>query len=329
MSCQVIAQMTYNWMVRRPLVVSFEVTNSCTCWCRHCDHGGPADEPRLTPAGISHWMKALHPGVIQISGGEPLMRDDILDCVRAAQQFGGMPYTMLVSNFSEMTKDKYLALKNAGIDQFSVSLDFPDDRHDGFRGYPGLYDHLAELLPQLSAYGFDDIVLNTAMHSENYMYVNEIVDQAQEWGVNASFSAYTPRRTGDHSLSISTPEQLDGLRQQLDRLMERKRAAPKGTIVTDCTTLEEMYRYFAHGGLPNCSAGLKFLVVTADGELQPCSMQFSKFSDQRKMVAEFTAHNQCDECYVLIRSNLDKTYSQLATENIRDFFSFKRARQAR
>ncbi len=329
LSCLVFAQGTYNWVTRRPVVVSFEVTDSCTCWCRHCDHGGPKDAPTLTPDMIRHWVKALHPGVIQISGGEPLMRDDIVECVRAAQRIGGLPYTMLVSNFSLMTPEKYLALKEAGIDQFSVSLDFPDDRHDAFRGLPDLYDHLSTLLPRLAQYGFDDIVVNTAMHSENYPYVNEIADRAQEWGVNASFSAYSPRRTGDKSLSISTPEQLAGLREQLDRLQARKLATPKGTIVTDCTTLEEMYVYFTQGGKPNCSAGLKFLVVNANGELQPCSMHFCKFTDQQRMVEEFTATNECDECYVLIRSNLDKTYSQLALQNTRDFFSLGREKRVR
>ena len=40
------------------------------------------------------------------------------------------------------------------------------------------------------------------------------------------------------------------------------------------------------------------------------------------MVSEFTAHNTCDECYVAIRSSLDKPFPQLLAENLSGFFSF-------
>ena len=77
--------------------------------------------------------------------------------------------------------------------------------------------------------------------------------------------------------------------------------------------------------MPGCKAGLRFLVVTADGYLQPCSMQFHRYQldEQAKMVDEFTSHNNCDECYVAIRSNLDKSFRQLLWENVRHYFSFK------
>jgi MoaA/NifB/PqqE/SkfB family radical SAM enzyme len=323
-SCLVIGQCAVNWFARRPLVVSFEVTNACTCNCRHCDHGGPLDEPNLiTPDGIRRWMKVLHPGGIQISGGEPLLRDDITDCVRAAQRAGGLPYTVFVTNASLMTPQKYLALRGAGVDQFSVSLDFPDARHDDFRRSPGLFAHLDALLPRLAALGFDDVVLNTAITSENYKFINAITDLADEWGVNVSFSAYSPRRTGDMSYMVTEPEELAELRRQFDVLLARKEDDPRGRIVNSRTTLEDTYKYFERGGSPNCTAGLRFLVVTADGYLQPCSMHFCKYLEQRKLVAEFTANNTCDECYVAIRSYLDKGFWQLLAENVGDHFSFR------
>ena len=113
-------------------------------------------------------MEALRPCVVQISGGEPLMRDDVVEIVRTIKNGGPRrPYTILVSNWSLMTEEKYLALRDAGIDQFSVSLDFPDARHDDFRVYPGLYSHLEDLIPRLAKLGHDDIVLNSCITSEN------------------------------------------------------------------------------------------------------------------------------------------------------------------
>ena len=92
-------------------------------------------------------------------------------------------------------------------------------------------------------------------------------------------------------------------------------------IVNAPTTIEATRRYFADGGMPGCKAGLRFLVVTADGALQPCSMQFQRYPlEQRdRMVEEFTRTNQCDQCYVSIRSYLDKSFRQLLFFNVRGF----------
>jgi hypothetical protein len=74
---------------------------------------------------------------------------------------------------------------------------------------------------------------------------------------------------------------------------------------------------------------LRFLVVTADGALQPCSMQFHRYAleDRARMIEEFTRTNQCDECYVSIRSYLDKSFPQLLWENVSGFLSLQSERQ--
>ncbi|MGD0012857.1 MAG: radical SAM protein [Bryobacteraceae bacterium] len=323
-SLRIIGRGSLNWIAERPVVVSFEVTDACTCYCKHCDHGGPRDESRnLRPADYRRYVQVLRPCVVQVSGGEPLLRGDIVEIVRAIKGDSGIPYTILVSNWSEMTAEKYLALRTAGIDQFSVSLDFPDHRHDVFRRHPGLFDHLSRIVPELAALGADDIVLNSCITSENVAEINALADVARRWGVNVCLSAYSPRRTGCRDYFLNTPEQLATLHQQLDGIEQRR----DGTrwIVNSPATLEATRRYFDNGGSPGCKAGLRFLVVTSDGMLQPCSMQFTRYGleEQDRMVAEFTRTNTCDQCYVSIRSYLDKTFPHLLWENVSGFFSFK------
>jgi MoaA/NifB/PqqE/SkfB family radical SAM enzyme len=266
-------------------------------------------------------MEALRPCVVQISGGEPLLRDDVVEIVREIKDGDTLPYTILVSNWSEMTEEKYLALRAAGVDQFSVSLDFPDPRHDDFRVYPGLYRHLEDLIPRLARMGHDDIVLNSCITSSNVDEIEAIADKAREWGVNLCYSAYSPRRTGCREYFPSSA-QVAEISKRLDRVEARRDRT--NWIVNAPTTLQATRRYFAAGGAPGCKAGLRFLVVTADGLLQPCSMQFQRYSlaERRRMVSEFTAGNQCDECYVSIRSYLDKSFPRLLWENVSGFLSF-------
>jgi MoaA/NifB/PqqE/SkfB family radical SAM enzyme len=327
-SLRIIGRGSRNWLAERPIVVSFEVTDACTCFCRHCDHGGPRDESRnLKPAEYCRYMEALKPCVVQVSGGEPLMREDVVEIVRTIKGGSKLPYTILVSNWSLMTEEKYVALRAAGIDQFSVSLDFPDDRHDAFRGHPGLYRQLEDLIPRLARLGHDDIVLNSCITSENVGEIATIADKAREWGVNLCYSAYSPRRTGCHELFPGTPEQLALMNRLLDGVEARRDAT--NWIVNSRTTLDATRRYFQNSGAPGCTAGLRFLVVTADGALQPCSMQFQRFplEERGRMIEEFTRTNRCGECYVSIRSYLDKSFTQVLWENVSGFFSFRSERQ--
>jgi MoaA/NifB/PqqE/SkfB family radical SAM enzyme len=321
-SLQIIRQGSLNWRAERPMVVSFEVTDSCTCYCRHCDHGGPRDTSReLKPSDFGRYMDVLKPVVVQVSGGEPLMRDDLEQVVEAIRRPNGLPFIILVSNWSQMTIERYRALCASGVDQFSVSLDFPDERHDGFRGHAGLYEHLGRIVREAARLGYDNISLNTCITSGNVASINACADKAKEWGVNINYSAYSPRRTGCRDHFLTTEAHLDTLRRELASLKTR---IDSRWVTNSVTTLDATQRYFETGSAPGCKAGLRWLVVTSDGKLQPCSMHFNRYDlhDQATMVREFTARNTCDECYVAIRSSLDKPFRQLLAENVRGFFSF-------
>ena len=323
-SLRIIAQGSLNWRAQRPIVVSFEVTDSCTCHCKHCDHGGPRDTSRdLKPSDYRKYMEVLRPCVVQVSGGEPLMRSDLAEVVRNIKSESGIPFIILVSNWSLMTKERYVELRRAGVDEFCVSLDFPDERHDQFRKLPGLFKHLNEIVPRLAALGHDDIVMNNCITSENVDQINACADKALQWGVNINYSAYSPRRTGCRDYFLNTDEQLRALDRGLEKI--RARMDSSNWITNNVTTLEATREYFRRGGAPSCKAGLRWLVVTSDGALQPCSMQFKRYGlhEQARMVREFTESNTCDQCYVSIRSYLDKNFPQLLRENVTEFFSFK------
>ena len=156
---------------------------------------------------------------------------------------------------------------------------------------------------------------------------NAAADKAKEWGVNINYSAYSPRRTGCRDYFLTTPEQLDTLRREFARLKTRINSR---WVTNSITTLDATQKYFETGGTPGCKAGLRWLVVTCDGKLQPCSMQFKRYAleERSRMIEEFTATNACDQCYVSIRSYLDKSFPVLLWENVSGFFSFKPQKQS-
>ena len=297
----------HNYITKDPIVVSYEVTLSCNCNCRHCDLGGVIKgEKQIGPEEYGDLTRRLSPVAAQISGGEPLLRKDIAAIVRAIKQ-GGVKYAILVTNGVLLNESNYLQLREAGVDQFSVSLDFPDERHDEFRRRPGLYKRLEQRLPRLAKLGFRDIILNTAITKANLKEILPLAKKAFEWGVDISYSAYTALRTGNGDYCLSNGEDLGILRQAINELIMLKKEDIR--LANPELTLRDTLKFFEQGYMPNCKAGIRFLVVMPDGSLVPCSLQRTKYATREEMVEKFSRTNRCSNCYVAIRSYSEMPFS--------------------
>ena len=298
----------HNYITKRPLVVGYEVTLSCNLNCRHCDLGKfIKDEKQIKPEEYGNLTRRLSPVVAIFSGGEPLLRKDIAAIVKAVKQ-AGVQYAILVTNGVLLNESKYLQLHEAGVNQFSVSLDFPDERQDEFRGRPGLYKRLEQTLPRLAKLGFRDVLLNTAITKANLKEILPLAKKAAEWGVDISYSAYTPLRTKNEDYCLSDEEDLGILRQAINELVAlRKR---DNHIANVEAILIDTLKFFEQGYLPDCKAGIRSLVVMPDGSIVPCSMHRSKYGTQKEMVEKFSRTNQCNSCYCGLRS-----YSEISFLN--------------
>jgi len=316
-AARMIGRGTWSFLTDRPLVVSFEVTHSCVANCKHCDKGGIKPEPEglMQPEDYRRLRGQLRPMAVQLSGGEPLLREDLEEIVQAVKEPSGLPYTILVTNARLLTEEKYLKLRRLGVNQFSISMDFPDERHDDFRRLPGLFANLEKLVPQLARHGHDDVVLNTAITRENLPVLRANYDRAKAWNVGISYSAYTPLRTGSMEHYISGEEDLALLRKTLDELLELK--AKNGRITNSPWTLSGIYDFFKKGFIPGCNAGRRFLVVKPDGGLRPCSMFDPTYPSPQAILDEFVANNTCGGCYVSIRAYLDASFWTLLKDNVK------------
>ena len=303
---KVAARGICNYIAKRPLIVSFEVTLSCNCNCRHCDLGGLIkNEKQIKPDDYARLTQLLKPPLVQISGGEPLLRKDIVAIAKAIKESNSIPYLILVTNGVLLNESNYIQLHEAGVNQLSVSLDFPDERHDEFRRHRGLYRHLDETIPKLAKFGYGDIILNIAITRANLEEVLPLAQKAKDWGVSISYSAYTPLRTNDNSYAINTPEDLVILRKTIYELIELTKRT--NHITNSRAVFLDTIKFFEQGYLPNCKAGIRFFVVMPDGAFVPCSLHRSKYSTQKEMIKNFSQTNQCGGCYVAIRSYSDRS----------------------
>ncbi len=131
---------------RAPLRVYWELTRACDLACRHCRAEAiPSRHPEeLTTAEGFRLLDQLAgfgppaPHVI-LTGGDPLKRPDLLALVEHGVS-AGLPISVSPSATGLLTRERVLALKAAGVQAMSLSLDGSTaELHDGLRGIPGTF----------------------------------------------------------------------------------------------------------------------------------------------------------------------------------------------
>ncbi len=311
---KMLARGLRNKIEQRPLSISFEITHYCTANCWHCNWGGPVkDEKRLQAEDYARICKELRPVVSHLSGGEPLARSDVYEIAEAMANPGGLPWMILVSNCAALNVDKYWKLRKAGINQFSISLDFPDERHSEFRRIPGLFDKMNRVIPEITALGHDDLSLNVCITAWNYKDVPDMVRLARRWNTKVNFSVYTPLRISDNTGLPQDEKRLGEVRDMIQEVIDMKKLGYP--VFSSERVLWRYYKFLVEGGIPGCQAGRRFLVINPNGVLTPCAMVWAKYNSQRDMLREFTANNTCEMCYISTRANTEKTLGETVYDN--------------
>ena len=192
-----------NQLAKKPFCISFEITHSCNAKCKHCHLHGPVEEVRASPERLGEICKELSPVVTQASGGEPMLRTDLEQIVRAWRVPNRAPFIVVTTNGTLLTQDRYQSLREAGVDEFSISLDYPDERHDEFRGVPGLFHKIENLIQDLGSLNNKAISLCCVIQSDNFRLLPQMAELAHKWDVRLNFSAYNTLRTDDKSYMLS------------------------------------------------------------------------------------------------------------------------------
>ncbi|MCP5039999.1 MAG: radical SAM protein [bacterium] len=134
------APMRFSGIGRHAPVVIWNVCMHCNMKCPHC-YAAAVAEP--SPTDLSH-EEGLHllddlascgVRVVIFSGGEPLMREDLIDLIRHARDLGIAP--QLSSNGVLLDPDTATRLADAGVAYVGISIDGLPAFNDAYRGLEG------------------------------------------------------------------------------------------------------------------------------------------------------------------------------------------------
>src|SRR5688572_6270050 len=192
----------YAWLGvrRRPVLVHFEVTMRCNARCGFCDYWRtPAEEKANELRSFADAARFFSPMIVQFTGGEPLLRRDLEDLVAAVHGAVRLKYLNVLTHGGMLNVDRARSLWAAGINQFSISLDYLDERHDVARGIPGLQARIWATVEAMRAAGIDNIRFNTVIKNDNLDQLIPLVHRAAALGCGVNFSLYTDSKNGNRN----------------------------------------------------------------------------------------------------------------------------------
>jgi radical SAM protein with 4Fe4S-binding SPASM domain len=167
-----------------PIVV-WNCTGRCNLRCVHC-YSSSGNEDRaeiLTTEQAKSFINDLAEfgvPVILFSGGEPLLRDDILELANFAKGRGIR--TALSTNGTLITAEMADELKDAAFAEVGISLDGTGAINDRFRGKKGAYEAALQGIRNSIASGLR-VSLRMTMTAANYTEIPAVFDVLEKEGV--------------------------------------------------------------------------------------------------------------------------------------------------
>jgi AdoMet-dependent heme synthase len=254
-------------------MIAWELTRNCNLNCIHCRASatlGPhADELSTDECRkIIDDIAGFAAPVIILTGGEPLLREDIFDII----EYGtGKGLRLVIAiNGTLLDEEKARALKDKGIQRVSMSLDGKDKgSHDSFRGVEGSFDSVMKAAAILRSVELP-FQVNTTVTRLNVEDLGAIYDLVRSIGAVAwHIFLLVPvgRGEGLKGKELDTKKYEEVL-EWLYSVEE------KNELEIKVTCAPHYYRIVKEkGGTPKsagCLAGKSFMFISHKGEAQPC-----------------------------------------------------------
>jgi pyrroloquinoline quinone biosynthesis protein E len=166
----------------RPFGLLAELTYRCPLACAYCSNPlelAAYDDELSTADWQRVFTEAAEMGVLQchLSGGEPLLRRDLVDLVRTAAELG--MYTNLVTSAIGLSRPRAEALKEAGLDHVQVSLQADEPAtSDRIAGIPS-FERKLKAAAVVKDLGWP-LTVNVVLHRQNIDRIAEIVALVEE-----------------------------------------------------------------------------------------------------------------------------------------------------
>ena len=170
-----------------PFLVIWETTQACDLACTHC-RASAQPERNLGELSTAEGEKLLADTaemgtpVFVLSGGDPAKRPDLCHLIAYGKK-AGLRVGTIPAATATLTEDFVQRLRDAGLDQMALSLDFPNaDLHDAFRGVPGAFAKTMAAVEWAHRAGLP-LQINTTLCARSVPFLEEMAALVEGLGI--------------------------------------------------------------------------------------------------------------------------------------------------
>jgi AdoMet-dependent heme synthase len=262
-----------NATIEKPRIISWNITLKCPLNCAHCYADAGKDEvpgvlsTREAFEVIDQICETGNP-VVVLSGGEPMMREDIFEIARYGTD-RGLRMALGTSGFL-FTFATARLLKEAGIRAVAVSIDAADPKiHDRFRGRTQSWERAVRAVRWCVDEGIHTQI-NMTVQDDDISLVEDIVSLGTGLGVQ-DYQVFFPVPAGRaHAGPGGSPSVSEKL---IGEILSRYHAGP---VHIRPTCAPQFIRIADQLGIPDkarergCIAGIRYCRIYANGDVTPC-----------------------------------------------------------
>ena len=252
----------------------WECTLKCNLKCRHCGSDCKADD-RRNDMPLEDFIPVLDeikqqtdlPVLVITTGGEPLLRKDILECGKDIKERGF--YWGMVSNGTYLNAEVLKRLLEIGLDSLSISLDGLCDEHNWMRQSSSSFDDAINAI-DIVAKTLSDLTWDviSCINKKNVSQLEEIKQlliehDVKQWKIFTVFPM--GRASGDSELQLNRDEFM----RLMDFIVEARK---DGSIKVSygCESFLGSYEYEVRDQLYFCAAGVNVASILHDGSISGC-----------------------------------------------------------
>ena len=276
------AEITYKTkeaLSKKPILYNlfWETTLRCNAKCKHCGSRAGEDcnfKDELTTEEIKNALQSIankydtNKILLNITGGEPLMRKDLFEVMEFASNLGyhwGMTTNGILINDDIIQK-----MKDTKMATISISLDGLEKSHDEFRGVEGSYKKIINNIQKLKEANFlDCLQVTTVVNKSNLNELEEMYDKMKELNIDSwRVVNMDPigRANDNNNLSLDNKDYL-----YLIKFIAEKRKKSKMDVTYGCSHyLGLKYEKEARKYMFFCSTGFTTASILYNGDIFVC-----------------------------------------------------------
>ena len=268
----------------RPIIsLRITLTNRCNVNCLYCHHDGMmSSKSEMTSDEvykICEIAKMLGVEKIRLSGGEPLLKKDIIETI---EKINSLDFKDISMTTNGILLKKYAdALKNAGLDRVNVSLDTLNRKTYEFITKKDYLNDAREGILKAVEVGFNPVKINMVIMKDiNQNEIWEMFDFCRDHNIVLQIiELIESENCDDDKFSADYHYKLESIENELadiaDDVRERKFMQGRKKYYINGGEIEVVKPVDNSSFCANCSR----LRVTPDGKIKPCLLRNDNLVD--------------------------------------------------